>query len=52
MTWKIRCNSWEDFPTPQKWFAVGEAMAHLDHLIVLGEVLRTTDGKLYFYQLR
>jgi glyoxylase-like metal-dependent hydrolase (beta-lactamase superfamily II) len=51
MTWKIRCNSWADFPTPQKWFAVGEAMAHLDHLIALGEVLRTTDGKLYYYEL-
>lgn len=32
MTWQIRCNSWEDFPVGQKWFAVGEALSHLDWL--------------------
>ncbi len=32
MTWKIRCKSWEDFPEPQKWFATGEAVAHLQYL--------------------
>lgn len=49
MRWKIRASSWEDFPTPQKWFAVGEAMAHLDHLIALGQVRRTQDKGLYRY---
>ena len=50
MTWKIRAKNWDDFPTPQKWFAVGEAMAHLDHLIVLGQVLRQKQGAVYTYQ--
>jgi glyoxylase-like metal-dependent hydrolase (beta-lactamase superfamily II) len=51
MSWKIRCNSWADFPTPQKWFAVGEAMAHLDHLIAQGLVRRSFDNGLYHYSV-
>lgn len=38
MSWKIRCNSWEDFPIGQKWFAVGECHSHLRHLEKLGRV--------------
>ena len=51
MTWRIRARNWEEFPTPQKWFAVGEAMAHLDHLISLGQVVRWKDGDLFRYSL-
>lgn len=51
MHWNIRCHSWEDFPTPQKWFAVGEALAHLDHLTALGLVDRTMDQGLFRYAL-
>ena len=40
MTWNIRCRSWEDFPLLQKYFAVGEALSHLDYLEVRGEVAR------------
>lgn len=40
MTWDIRCRGWEDFPTPQKWFAVGEALAHLEYLMDRGQVGR------------
>ena len=36
MRWKIRGSSWEDFPMPQKWFAVGEAASHLQHLEACG----------------
>lgn len=34
LTWNIRRRStdWEDFPLPQKWFAVGECIAHLNYL--------------------
>ena len=32
MAWSIRCRNWEEFPVTQKFFAVGEALAHLDHL--------------------
>lgn len=40
MAWSIRCRSWEDFPVTQKFFAVGEALAHLDHLEALGLLCR------------
>lgn len=50
MTWNIRCRNWNDFPTPQKWFAVGEAMAHLDHLIALDQIRRSAHGSLFFYE--
>lgn len=33
MTWSIRAKDWSDFPVTQKWFAVGEAMAHLNYLV-------------------
>ncbi len=52
MTWSIRCRSWEDFPLIQKFYAVGETMAHLDRLAVLGQVYnQQLQGKRrYFIQ--
>ena len=32
MTWDLGCDSWEEFPRQQKWFATGEAIAHLRYL--------------------
>ncbi|MBI4266933.1 MAG: MBL fold metallo-hydrolase [Chloroflexi bacterium] len=32
LTWEIECDSWAQFPAQQKWFAVGETLAHLLHL--------------------
>ncbi len=32
MNWQIKAKSWEDFPLMQKWFATGEALAHLRFL--------------------
>ncbi|MPM18004.1 Hydroxyacylglutathione hydrolase [bioreactor metagenome] len=49
MTWKIHADSWETFPLTQKWFAVGECMSHLDHLIALGKVRREVSGEVYRY---
>ena len=49
---KIRCRSWEDFPLAQKFFAVGEALSHLDHLAVLGQVEEICkDGTMYWYPI-
>lgn len=49
MHWDIRAKSWEDFPNPQKWFATGEAMSHLEHLVFIGEAEKTEiDGILYY----
>jgi glyoxylase-like metal-dependent hydrolase (beta-lactamase superfamily II) len=51
MTWDIDCETWEDFPLPQKWFAGGEAMAHLKFLQGLGRVIREQKDGRYFFRL-
>jgi glyoxylase-like metal-dependent hydrolase (beta-lactamase superfamily II) len=33
ITWDISFRSWDQFPPAQKWFAVGETIAHLDYLV-------------------
>ncbi|MDR1131922.1 MAG: MBL fold metallo-hydrolase [Oscillospiraceae bacterium] len=43
MTWSIRCNSWEDFPINQKWFAVGECQSHLRRLEKQGRIIASDD---------
>ncbi|MDR3439332.1 MBL fold metallo-hydrolase [Telmatospirillum sp.] len=50
MTWSIRAKSWNDFPLPQKWFASGEALAHLEHLAARGEVTTTRRDKQILFQ--
>jgi glyoxylase-like metal-dependent hydrolase (beta-lactamase superfamily II) len=40
MTWDIVCESWDLFPVSQKWFATGEAIAHLKYLEEEGTVLK------------
>ena len=32
MTWDLTYKQWEQFPVSQKWFATGEAIAHLKYL--------------------
>ena len=49
MRWRIRASSWEDFPLAQKWFAVGECMAHLDYLRLRGLAARDWDGAVWRY---
>ena len=44
MAWSIRCRSWADFPLTQKYFAVGEALAHLDFLCRRGRAERRVTG--------
>ena len=43
MTWQIRARNWDDFPASQKFFAVGECIAHLDYLRLRGVIRRETD---------
>ena len=40
MSWDILCDSWDLFPVSQKWFATGEAIAHLKYLKEKG-IIRT-----------
>lgn len=49
MAWSIRCRGWEDFPLTQKFFAVGEALAHLDYLEVRGRVRRRENNGVICY---
>ena len=49
MTWGIRCSSWAVVPPSQKWFAGGEALAHLEYLRGQGQVTREVrDGRALF----
>ena len=50
MSWSIRSRNWEEFPLTQKYFAVGEALSHLDYLAVRGKVeSRMIDGKHRYF---
>jgi glyoxylase-like metal-dependent hydrolase (beta-lactamase superfamily II) len=51
MHWDLTYDTWEEFPSFQKWFATGEAIAHLDHLAQLNEVLKTQKGQEIVYAL-
>jgi hypothetical protein len=52
MRWDIQCDSWADFPLIQKWFAVGEALAHIDYLLEAGDILREKSNGLHLYRPR
>ena len=50
MKWKIRADSWDDFPLQQKWFAVGECLSHLDYLLARGKIRRTEEGGIFRHE--
>lgn len=49
MSWDIKCDSWQEFPPAQKWFATGEALAHLRHLELRGQAARSMPQGIYLY---
>ncbi|MGI6463839.1 MAG: MBL fold metallo-hydrolase [Candidatus Scatomorpha sp.] len=53
MKWRIRAKNWEEFPPGQKWFAMGEALSHIDYLIRQGRIMRNvaSDG-IYTYSAK
>jgi len=51
MTWDIDEESWGQFPIAQKWFATGEAIAHVRYLEDKGMVSRVGEGKTIIYSL-
>ncbi|MCF8066287.1 MAG: MBL fold metallo-hydrolase, partial [Desulfarculaceae bacterium] len=51
MSWDIRCDTWEEFPVAQKWFATGEAMAHLRYLENKGDVAMGERDGVRVYRL-
>lgn len=52
MSWDIDCDGWENFPPTQKWFATGEALAHLRYLEEEGRVLRTEEAGTTLFSSR
>ena len=50
MKWKIRANSWEDFPLQQKWFAVGECLSHLDYLLKRKIIRRKEEHGVFLHE--
>jgi glyoxylase-like metal-dependent hydrolase (beta-lactamase superfamily II) len=55
MTWDIVCDSFDAFPLAQKWFAAGEAIAHVKYLAGLGkirgEIKRNRDQEVILWSL-
>lgn len=49
--WDIAYDSWETFPAPQKWFALGETIAHIRYLESKGTVQRKSRGDIIVYSL-
>ena len=51
LQWDISAKNWDDFPKSQKWFAAGEAHAHLEHLRYLGiaDFYKSSDDVLYYF---
>jgi glyoxylase-like metal-dependent hydrolase (beta-lactamase superfamily II) len=43
ITWDIAFKSWEQFPAVQKWFALGETIAHLNYLEGEEKIRRTSE---------
>lgn len=50
LKWSMRGKKWDEFPLSQRWFAVGETMAHLDFLIKKGYVVKK-DQEYHAYYL-
>lgn len=42
--WSARGKTWSEFPPHQKWFAMGETLAHLYYLADAGRVVREEEG--------
>jgi len=51
MSWDILYDSWDLFPVPQKWFATGEAIAHLKYLEEKGVIRKEMRQQKIIYLL-
>lgn len=51
LNWDIRAKDWNDFPDSQKWFAVGEASAHLVYLKNKNLIKEENEGGILYYSI-
>lgn len=51
LNWDFGGGDFSKFPVTQKWFAAGEAYAHLEHLYHIGKIKKDFDGTKYTYSL-
>jgi hypothetical protein len=51
MSWDIIYDSWNMFPVWQKWFATGEAIAHLKYLEEKGVIRKEMQEQRFVYSL-
>jgi glyoxylase-like metal-dependent hydrolase (beta-lactamase superfamily II) len=49
MSWSIRARNWDEFPLPQKWFAMGETLSHLYYLMEAGAIGREMEDQCFCY---
>lgn len=52
MSWDMTYPSWDLFPASQKWFATGEAIAHLRYLLEEGVIKQEREGQIITYSLK
>ena len=52
MTWDIKSDSWDAFPIAQKWFATGEAIAHLRFLKREDRLAQKTENNVVVFSVR
>lgn len=52
MTWDITYHSFDEFPVAQKWFASGEALAHLKYLEEKGLVQKEMQEKSFVFSIK
>ena len=49
MKWDINCETWEQFPMAQKWFATGEAISHVRYLEENKHLIRSTENEVLIF---
>ncbi|MDD3571190.1 MAG: MBL fold metallo-hydrolase [Lachnospiraceae bacterium] len=49
MQWSMRGRNWAEFPMHQKWFAVGETIAHLDYLRAENKIYKEEKSGINLY---
>jgi len=52
ISWSARGLGWEQFPPHQKWFAMGETLAHLCYLERKQRLVRSDGGDVFRYHIR